>query len=459
MSLSRAHHHQSSRIDHLRSCRSHRNQSSWSHRNQSSRRHHLLFFLFAFTATPALAQYNGTEPGRAQQIVPGRTNGKEQQQKPYLIMISGDGFRYDLADKYKAVHLLELRSNGVAATSMQPGYPSLTFPNHYALATGMYPSHHGLVNNTFYDAGKGKMYRINDRRAVADSSWYGGTPVWTLAEQQHMLTASFFWVGSEAAIQGVRPTYYYRFNDSIELDTRIQAVKNWLQLPPETRPHLITFYLSQVDHAEHMNGVDSKKTEEAVHIVDDCIGKMVSELESLHLPISYIFVSDHGMATEDTLHTLSLPPAVDTTKFIVADGEALLELYAKDKKDVPAAYKALKAQADGFDVYLPDETPAGWHYRSADDRYNRIGDILLVSKFPRGWNIRHRKPIPGMHGFDNSIPEMQATFYAWGPAFRQHLQIGAFSNVDVYPLIAKVLGLSITEKIDGSPDTLKDILR
>ncbi|HUP13694.1 MAG TPA: ectonucleotide pyrophosphatase/phosphodiesterase, partial [Niastella sp.] len=168
-----------------------------------------------------------------QHIVPGRSNSARQQKKPYVILISADGFRYDLADKYQAKLLLQLRSNGVEAMSMVPAYPTLTFPNHYTLATGLYPSHHGVVDNTFYDKKRDEIYRIGNRNAVEDSSWYGGTPLWVLAEQQQMVTASFYWVGSEAAVKGVRPTYYYRFNDSIDIDTRLKTINNWLTLPED----------------------------------------------------------------------------------------------------------------------------------------------------------------------------------------------------------------------------------
>src|ERR1700744_860369 len=154
----------------------------------------------------------------SQQIMPGRANSASQQQKPYVIYISADGFRYDLADKYHATNLLALRARGVAAASMRPSYPSVTFPNHYSLATGLYPSHHGLVDNSFYDPKTGKKYGIRDSRAVRDSSWYGGVPLWGRAEQKRMLPASLFWVGSEAAVDGVRPTYYYSFNDRIPMD-------------------------------------------------------------------------------------------------------------------------------------------------------------------------------------------------------------------------------------------------
>jgi predicted AlkP superfamily pyrophosphatase or phosphodiesterase len=390
-------------------------------------------------------------------VIPGRTNSPQQEQKPYVIFISADGFRHDLADKYHASHLQALRAQGVAAVSMTPSYPSVTFPNHYTLATGDYPSHHGLVDNSFYDRQKNRFYGIRDSKAVTDSSFYGGTPIWVLAEQQRMLSASFFWVGSEAAVDGIRPTYYYRFNDRISLDTRLQAVKGWLTLPEAQRPHLLLFYLSPVDHAEHFYGPDSKETEDAVHVVDDCIGRMVRMVDSLHLPVNYVFVSDHGMASVDTLHPIPMP-RIDTSLFKIAFGGTMLHLYAKDKSAIGPAYRALKQSADGYDVYLPDETPARWHYRKNDDRYDRIGDILLVAHYPRVFHDRGRILL-GEHGYDPFIPDMGATFYAWGPAFREGMTIPAFGNVNVYPLIAHILGLSVTQPIDGSEKVLAGILK
>lgn len=415
----------------------------------------LLFLLIVCLAGGAYAQDS------TQQIVQGRINSAEQRQKPYLIMISADGFRWDLADKYHAVHLLALRRSGVAAEKMIPSYPSVTFPNHYSLATGLYPSHHGIVNNAFYDPKRGLGYRISDRAAVQDSSWYGGIPIWVLAEQQQMVTASLFWVGSEAAVGGVRPTFFYYYNDKISMESRLRTVKDWLQLPEDRRPHLILFYLSQVDHAEHLFGPDSKEAEDAVHLVDDVVGRMTRMVDSLPLPVNYIFVSDHGMAALDTLHAgISLPTAIDTTKFIISGSETLVNLYARDKKDIAGQYAALKKEKpEGWDVYLPDETPARWHYTSRDDRYGRMGDILLVAQYPHMLYLRDHRVHPGEHGYDNVLPEMGATFYGWGPAFKKGLGIPPFENVNVYPLAARLLGLTLPEGIDGSPAVLKGVLR
>lgn len=409
--------------------------------------------------------YSQTVTDTVQQVMPGRSNSPQQEKKPYLIFISADGFRYDLAEKYHATNLLALRAKGVSAAAMRPSFPSLTFPNHYALATGLYPTHHGLVDNAFFDQKKGKGYRITDRSAVQDSSWYGGTPIWVLAEQQKMVSASFFWVGSEAAVDGIRPSYFYWFNDKIPLDTRLQAVKNWLTLPGSHRPHLLLFYLSQVDHAEHLYGPESKEAEAAVHLVDDCIGKMTRMVDSLRLPVNYIFVSDHGMTQTDTVHGIPLPPIIDTAKFVITGGGTMLHLYAKDKKDIAPTLEALKQQLlhqatrIDYSVYTPDETPAAWHYTVGDDRFGRIGDILLVAQYPKIFSQPGRRIIKGEHGYDPAIPDMGATFYAWGPAFRSGITIPAFENVNVYPLIAQVLGLKITQPIDGSVTALKGVLK
>jgi predicted AlkP superfamily pyrophosphatase or phosphodiesterase len=396
-------------------------------------------------------------PDTIQHIIPGKINSEDQLKKPYIILISADGFRYDLADKYHAVNLIRLRSHGVAADYMQPVFPSLTFPNHYSIATGEYASHDGIVDNTFYDPISGRVYSMNNRKTVEDSSWYGATPIWVLAEKQGMLTASYYWVGTEAAIQGIRPTYYYKFNSKISMADRIRDTKNWLLLPEEKRPHLITFYIPDVDHQEHMYGVDSKQTAEAVQYVDNAVGNLVRTIDSLNLPVNYIFLSDHGMTDIDTIHTLSIPGTIDTSRFILLNSLTLVHMYAKQPGDILPAYKILKAQANGYDVYLSANAPARWHYSKRDDSFNRIGDILLVAHPPKVFNLSKRGLPAATHGYDPAIPLMHATFYAWGPAFKTNLKIRGFENVNVFPLMANILALKIANPVDGNLKVLKPV--
>ena len=427
------------------------------------------FILFLFVASLSFAQdsTHNTHTNTpyiipvdtAQQIVKGRTNSAAQMNKPYVILISADGFRADFNELYEAKNLNALAKTGVHAKFMTPSYPSVTFPNHYSIVTGLYPAHHGLVDNSYIDLATGSFYNMGNKKMVAEGKWYGGTPIWVLAEQQKMISASFYWVASEADIQGIKPTYHYVYNEKIDIATRIKAVKDWLSLPEAQRPHLITFYFPQVDHDAHEYGPNDAHVGNAVQFVDSSINALQKELASLSLPINYIFVSDHGMAKVDNINTLPLPSAIDTAYFTVPYGDTQLHLYAKDKSKIETTYQALKLDTS-VTVYKLDETPAYWHYTSRDDRYNRLGDLIVVPHFPKVFNLSKRKTSIGKHGFDNHLVEMRASFSAWGPAFKNGLTIDGFENVNVFPLVAHILGLQYDEKsIDGKFDVLRPILK
>jgi predicted AlkP superfamily pyrophosphatase or phosphodiesterase len=388
----------------------------------------------------------------------GSKNDQSQLKKPYVILISADGFRHDYAKKYNAEHLLQLSANGVSAESMLPSYPSVTFPNHYSIATGMYPAHHGLVNNSFLEEKTGQRYTMGAKEKVRDGKWYGGTPLWVLAEQQHLLAASMFWVGSEAEIKGTRPSYYYGYTEQISVAKRIEIIKGWLSLPEEKRPHLITFYVSEPDHAGHSFGPDAPQTEKAVKMVDSVIYQLTETLKPLGLPLNYIFVSDHGMTAVDREQPIRTPAAIDTAKYIIASSGTLMDIHAKNKADVAPLYAALKSNEKDFKVYLKSEMPKHLHYSSADDRMNRIGDILLIPEWPKVFS--NRKPGIGHHGFDATVvKDMHASFMAWGPAFKAKVKIPTFENVNVYPLITTILGLTYQEAIDGKISVLQPILK
>ena len=394
-----------------------------------------------------------------QQIVSGRTNAASQLNKPYVIYISADGFRHDYVEKYQAKNLIALREKGVYATSMQPSFPTVTFSNHYTLATGMYPAHHGIVNNSFYDPKKNEFYVKTNPSTLTDSTWYKGVPIWVLAEQQKMLSAAFYWVGSETPILGVRPTYWYNFNMQIPMDARLKAVEEWLALPAEKRPHLINFYFPEVDVAGHFFGAESDQVADAVKLVDECVGKMVESAKKSGLDVNFVFVSDHGMANVENLNTMPAPSIIDREKFIIPPGDALLQIYAKDPRDIKPLYRKLKRNRKDYDVYLAAKMPKRWHFRTNDNQDGRIGDIVLISHFPKIFNLTGKSTTIGKHGFDNELPDMQAVFYAWGPAFKPGTKIEAFENVHVYPLIAKILGLSYSHKIDGNIRVLQNILK
>ncbi|WP_211309818.1 ectonucleotide pyrophosphatase/phosphodiesterase [Mucilaginibacter yixingensis] len=409
-------------------------------------------------ANSAIAQLD-----TAQQIVPGRVNSRRQQQKPYVILISADGFRYDYAERYQAKHLLELSKGGISAKYLIPAFPSVTFPNHYTLVTGLYPAHHGIIANDFYDPGT-ESYYWHKGKSAGETQWYGGTPLWTLAEQQHMLSACFYWVGGEAREKGFGPTYFYHYNEAINMPSRLQVVKNWLDLPPERRPHLITFYFPQVDQKGHKYGPDASETIAAVRLIDSAVYAMTQLVKASRVKnVNFILVSDHGMAKIKNDSPLSIPASIDTSKFIVSGEGTILEVYAKKGQDryINSTYRTLHKEAHNYKVYLKSNLPASKHYTAKDDRYHRIGDIVITPNYPYAFKMPQYKYIdPGAHGYDPGlVKDMNAIFYAWGPQFKKRLVIPPFENVNVYPVVAKLLGLKVTEKIDGTLAVAHKILK
>ncbi|HTV15369.1 MAG TPA: ectonucleotide pyrophosphatase/phosphodiesterase [Acidobacteriaceae bacterium] len=384
-------------------------------------------------------------------------NAAAQIDKHYVVLVSLDGFRYDYAKKYGATHLLAIAAHGASVPKgMIPAYPSLTFPNHYTIVTGLYPEHHGIVGNSFYDPARKERYTYSNPKTNTDGSWYGGTPLWSLAEQQGMRTACFFWPGSEAEIAGQRPTYYLHFDNSVPDASRIEQVIAWLRLPPGQRPHFITLYYAQVDHAGHEFGPDSPQTATAVKQVDALMGTLEKDLNALHLPIDLIIVSDHGMERIQG-------GWIDLDTFTPLDGFTTVGsfLYAPDEQAAASAYNKLKAADASFMVYRRANVPAELHFNGNP----REGDPVIVARGPYAIRAQappagreDRAPETGNHGFDPfMMPDMKAVFYAEGPDIRRGVALQPFENVNVYPLIVKILGLT-SPPVDGSLNVLGGIL-
>lgn len=389
-------------------------------------------------------------------------NAPEQLAKHYVILVSLDGFRYDYAKRYHAEHLLSLAAEGASAPDgMLPSYPSITFPNHYTIVTGLYPEHHGIVENSFYDPARKETYNYHDSKSVGDGTWYGGTPLWVLAEQQGMRSASFFWVGSEADIQGVRPTYYLKFDPRFPNPKRVEQVLAWLRLPAEQRPHMITLYFSDADSAGHRFGPDSPEVADAVHELDGEIGKLMDGLKEIKLPVDLIVLADHGMVKVEgpTVHLNDY--GFNPTFFSPIVG---LGLYPRSDADAQKAYEAMRGKSDKFAVYRRAGVPGSLHF----DSNPREGDPVVVASGPYYLSTDSAPDASeypaGMHGFDAArVPEMKALFVAAGPDIRHGVVLGPFENVNVYPLIARILGLDITNlktgPIDGHLEVLQGILQ
>lgn len=379
-----------------------------------------------------------------------------QAEKPYVILVSIDGFRYDYADRFNTKNILAVRDGGASADSMIPSFPSVTFPNHISIATGLYPEHHGIVGNAFYDPSRAAVYTM--RTMSTDGSWMDtrATPLWVLAEQQHTIAACMFWPICDGEIRGVRPTYWKLYDDRFPDEKRVQQVLDWLKLPADKRPHFITLYFGDTDHAGHTFGPEALETAEAANFVDSMIGKLREGLDALKLPVNLILVSDHGMQ-DVTDGEVSLARDIDESKVRVqADGPVAL-IYCKDVESIEATYEKLKKNSK-LEVYKRAETPASWHYNENP----RSGDLIAIVKgtatFTSAESKRSNSP-KGMHGYDpQKYKTMHAIFYAIGPNVKP-MKIGSFENVNVYPFIAQILKLNLSGPLDGSPKVLGPIYR
>jgi alkaline phosphatase D len=384
-------------------------------------------------------------------------NAPAQQDKPYVLLISLDGFRYDYAERDHAANLIELGKSGVRAKALIPSFPTTTFPNHYTIVTGLYPAHHGIVDNSFWDPARQEGFRSSSPSATTEGNWWGGTPLWVLAEQQGMRAASFFWPGSDAEIQHTRPTYYYKYNGRIPNEERVAQVIAWLKLPKPERPHFITLYFSDVDHEGHQFGPDAPQTHQAIHDIDALLGKLFEGIRALDLRLDVFVVSDHGMA--------AVTGDVDMSKLANLDGVEVtpnstdFKFYSNDRARIDRLYAELKGKDPRIAIYRPSEIPEHLHYSGNP----RIGDLVAFAIAPV---VLHLTPRPGqtlpkgMHGYDVArFPEMRGIFFAAGPDLKAGLTIDEFQNIHIYPLVAHILGLTEPANIDGKLSVLAPILR
>jgi hypothetical protein len=397
---------------------------------------------------------------------PAQENSAEALKAPYVILVSIDGYRFDYTKKFSPPHLTALAQEGVAARSLRPVYPSKTFPNHYSLITGLYAEDHGIVSNDFYDPTRKESYSIPNRKAVEDGTWYGGLPLWAAAGKQNMLSASFFWVGSEADIQGMHPNYYYRYDAKVSYDARVNQVLEWLKLPEKKRPHFLTLYFEGVDTAGHMFGTKSPELKNAVMEVDQALGHLQEGIKALGLPVDVIVVSDHGMLNvqPDKAIVLDQDPKVTAllSSFLIYGKGPQMILYLKEGEP-PSKVHALKhllgkhPQASLFYVHSR-KNMGPLHYAKSE----RAGDLVIEPLPPYVIGVKDNMPYlrGGNHGWNaQRTLKMHGIFYAVGPQFKTKAALPTFNNVDVYPLILKTLGLKTLQPVDGTDALAKAALK
>ncbi|HWO89649.1 MAG TPA: ectonucleotide pyrophosphatase/phosphodiesterase [Gemmatimonadales bacterium] len=377
--------------------------------------------------------------------------------RPLVILVSIDGFGAEYFGRLRAPNLEALARSGVRARSLRPVFPVKTFPNHYTIATGLYPARHGIVSNNFVDPTTGVRFRISDTAAVLRGELWGGEPLWVTAERQGRRAASYFWPGSDVAIGGALPSIWKRYDGTVPNADRVDSVLAWLALPAGQRPDLITLYFSEVDSRAHDDGPWSPAAAAAVLHVDSMIGRLVGGIRRLGLEqtVNLIVVSDHGMIATSPDSVVVLDDYLDTALVTQFDLGPLIQLEPRGIS-ADSVLRALR-RAPHLRLFHRDSTPTHWRYRGNA----RVAAVVGIPD--EGWLFTtrrwlHRARFGGEHGYDPASPAMGALFIASGPAFRRGVVVEPFTNIHVYELVCRVLGLRPAPN-DGSLDSVVGMLR
>jgi predicted AlkP superfamily pyrophosphatase or phosphodiesterase len=369
---------------------------------------------------------------------------------PPVLIIALDGFRHDYAALHQAPHLLALAREGASVARFTPVFPSTTFPNFHSMATGLRPARHGLVAMAFHDRTRGRDFHY--QHTATEGFWYGGRPIWEIAEEHGILTATYFWPGSDAGINGRYPSYFKRYDPRATHAERVAQVLEWFQLPAAERPGLAIVYFSDVDSAGHRHGPDSPELREAVLRLDAITGELVRRVRALNSAVHIVIASDHGMSAVDRL--IDFTRDADLSGCRAANEAPMTMLYCDDPERVR---RELLAQPRPYTVERPSELPPHLGFAA----HPRIGDLIIR---PKGPSIVYAfdpiPPLKGMHGYDPAAnPEMDGMLIALGPAFRPGARAANAFTVDLFPLIGHLLGLTLPEDIDGRLSRLQELLR
>ena len=376
-----------------------------------------------------------------------------------LLLISIDGLRPTDITPDAMPNLTRLAQTGVRAAGMRPSYPSLTFPNHYTLVTGLRPDHHGVTHNSMWDTELGE-FRVASRDAVSDGRWWGGEPVWIGADKAGLRTAVLYWPGSEAEIEGRRPARWRPYDGETSAGWRVDTVAGWLLEDPTTRPDFTAMYFDKVDEASHYHGPGSPEADAARRDTDAAIGRLLATLQARGLldRINIVVVSDHGFADVPPGQVIAVEDMIGI-EAARADSIGQVVTFAPNPGFEAEAERRLLGRHDHYECWKKADLPARWHYGT----HTRVPAI--VCQMDLGWDALPQAQIArrmsagprGSHGYDPDLAPMRASFIAHGPAFKPDSQLPMFDNVDVYPLLMKLLRLKAAPN-DGDVHTFDSVL-
>lgn len=369
-----------------------------------------------------------------------------------IVIVSLDGCRWDYPQMYHTPFLDKLGHDGVQAV-MQPSFPSSTFPNHYTLATGLVPDHHGIIANVFYHKATNTTFALGKNQN--DPAYWGGDPIWLTAKRQGKRVGVVYWPGSDVAIKGEYPDYWHSYAKKPLLTyvERVAKIEEMLKMPADKRPQLIMAYFDEPDHSGHAFGPESPETRKQVEALDGLLSQLWNDIQRMPdaADIDLIVTADHGMARLSNERIIRLDKVLDKSWYERLVTGFPTMVFAK-KGCEGKILKALNA-VPHLRAYRKAEVPKYLHFGTNEN----IGDIVVLSDI--GFvTSEHDRTIAGAHGFDPTYSDMHVLFRACGPDFRKgYTRESTFRNVNVYPLLAHLLGITPSPS-DGSLEEVKDML-
>jgi len=382
--------------------------------------------------------------------------------RSYVLVVSFDGFRHDYLDRVPTPNFDNLKLRGVSAESLISIFPSFTFPNHYSIATGTYSGTHGLIANSFYRKDFDESYSMRKKDTVIDGKWYGAEPIWVTAERQGINTGIFFWVGSEAKINGLRPSIYESYDVSVPFTQRVDTIFDWFSFPYVNRPQLCMLYFNEPDHLGHVYGPESTQVDSSIIEMDNLLGRIIDKMNSSSIidSLNLFIVSDHGMTTISKDKFIYLDNYVRGIYDLRVDGSGpISQLFLRPTKSArkKSIFRQLK-RIPNMQVYLKEDIPHDFRIVNKN-----TGDFLLVAD--EGWSLFKNKEtsldfnLVGMHGYDPSLKNMQSVFMAYGPEIKSNVQINSFENIHIYPLLCKLLKIKPSTESEGKLHVLEGIVK
>lgn len=377
-----------------------------------------------------------------------------------LILLSIDGFAQRYLEKYQPKTLNSLIEQGTSAKALLPVFPSKTFPNHLSIVTGQYPVNHGIVHNDFFHRGINKKYQLGDGKN--DVRWLTAKPLWYINEMQGNKSAVYFWPESETPINNKTASYYYPYKHFTPNSVRLEQILNWLRLPEANRPNFISGYFASVDDAGHDFGENSPELIAAIAKLDSLLANFVRQINTeFHGKVNLVIVSDHGMTKINKKHVINWED-MQIDDVHVVNGSTQLYLYSDNDKKLQQSLALFENninedQKNGYQIFKFPNFPKHWHL-------NKTGPAVpnaIINAVPSYiFNKGHKDIDPETHGYDpKEQRDLDAIFIATGPSFKKNVQVDAFENVNVLPIITRALGLTDVKNIDGTYEIAEKIVK